>query len=119
MNSLVLNPWRWVVRGAARSGRACTGSSAREVVRVFLFFAIMPLGAPLFGLVRATALVLRAAGREPRDATAVLRRIPAAALRPVRFFGSRRAFPATARAWMFTLLYGDSSKNRPEKICSP
>src|SRR5437763_10359124 len=116
MNSLVLKHWRCVVRGTTRSGRVLTGSGTRGDGRgVFLFFAIMPLGAPLFGLVRATALALRA----PRDATDVLRRVPAAALRPVRFFGSRRAFPATARAWMFTLLYGDSSKNRPEKICSP
>src|SRR5436305_15335041 len=105
MNSLVLNPCRWVARGIARSGRAWTGSGARRAGRgAFLFLAIMPLGAPLFCLVRATVLALRAAERAAlRDETAAPRRIPAAAFRAVLFFGRRRGFPATARAWMFTL----------------
>src|ERR1700694_145432 len=117
MNSRVLKPCRWVARGAARSGTTWIGSGARWIGReAFLFFAIMPLGAPLLALVRATVLALRAAGRAVlRDETTVLRRMPAAAFRPVPFFGRRRAFPATAHAWMFTLLYGGSSKVVPKK----
>src|SRR5260370_37480477 len=76
----------------------------------------MPLGAPLWALARATVLALRAAGRAVlRDKTAVLRRMPAAAFRAVPFFGRGRAFPATARACAFTLLYGGSSKVLPTK----
>src|SRR5260370_39576322 len=99
MNSVVLKPCRWVARGAARSGRTWTGSGVRWIGReAFLFFAIMPLGAPLLALLRATVLALRAAGRAVlRDETAVLRRGPAAGFRAVIFFGRRRAFPATAR----------------------
>ena len=109
MNSLVLNPCRWVARGTAGGGTA--SSIARGTGRgvVFLFLLLMPRWAPwLVGLVRltglVTALALGAARRAAvRDPCETLRTVPADPFLTVLFFKRWRVFPATAYAWIITL----------------
>src|SRR6516164_1793017 len=102
MNSLVLNPWRWIARWIGRSATTWGAvSTTRSVGRgAFLFFGVMPRGAPFCSLVRLAVLAFWAARRAVLWGGDVVRRgALALPFLDVPFFMDGRAFfPATARA---------------------